>query len=74
MKIDKNIPVPEDGNTTRGRPRVHRFCDMEVGDSVEYRDMKAWKSAKSAMYIETKKGKRFCTKTLIDGYRAWRIS
>ena len=74
MKIDKNIPIPEDANVKRGRPRIHPFYKMEVMDSVEIRGEAACKSAKSAIYIETKKGKKFCSKRLIDGTRFWRIS
>jgi len=74
MKIDKNIPVPEDANRKRGRPRVHPFWKMEIGDSVEIRGDKECKSAKSAVYTETKKGKRFCSKRMIDGVRFWRVA
>jgi hypothetical protein len=71
MKIDKNIPVNQDG---RGRKQIYPFDTLDVGDSFFVKN-KTSRDISGSINQARKKHpkKKFKSLTLQDGVRVWRI-
>jgi hypothetical protein len=69
IKIDKHIPLPSEGDLI-----ITALKAMDVGDSFLLGDMT--NSKRTMMYRKinavSDSGKRFTTRTGVDGVRVWR--
>jgi hypothetical protein len=72
FKIEKGVPFPKQTSRPRGRPLVHRWDLLEVGDSVL---MATKGAARCAVEWGFRHGRAFLmakTKTQPFGWRVWR--
>lgn len=72
QEIEKNITMP---TTETGRPKKYPFADMEVGDSILFKDEKTGGRAYSAAQMCSKRSgtKKFSGRMTESGLRIWRI-
>lgn len=68
MKIEQNIPLPKH---TTGRPPKYPFRDMEVNDSIEFKEGTV--NASRAAYMYGQRNDKKFTAIMTDGVlRIWR--
>lgn len=70
IQIEANIPIPEDRTT-------YPFRDMEMGDSILFKDEKQAASARVAAIRFAKvhrPGWTFSMRRVEDGWRLWRTA
>ena len=68
-KIAKKIPIPP---SRRGRPPVHPFKEMKVGDSL-FLNVPQSSAAGYYKWYVVRYGWKFTTRKELDGVRIWRI-
>ena len=76
-EIEKNIPAPNEHDYRGGR-KIYPLPEMDIGDSffVPFGEKDQKKLANSILGCARKdrhKGKKFTTRTDVNGVRCWRI-
>jgi hypothetical protein len=79
IKVEKGIPVPEDGGL--GRPRLNKYgfheLEFEVNDSILVKDRKLVKAFLSHAFARAKRsnsGHKYMSRKVGDNqWRIWRI-
>ena len=79
IKIEKNIPIPEDYGW--GRPRLNKYgfhdLEFEVGDSISLKDPKLVKAFLSYAFARARRsnsGHKYMSRRVGDNqWRIWRI-
>lgn len=79
--VERGIPIPgttpkNEGKAGRGRKAIYPFGTMAIGDSffVSSSAATSVKVSKAAFMHGETYGKKFKTKSMLDGARCWRIA
>lgn len=66
--IEKGIPIPKGG-----RPEVYPWAQMEIGDSLFFRNRFHWDVNVMRWRAEKRHGFKFTVRKVPGGVRVWRI-